>query len=137
MTTRLFSVAAATVAEEIVDLLTTKRHDYGPSNLADFGVYGILIRMSDKFHRLKTLMASGEDPLNESIADTWMDIAGYAILALMIERHGVDGFVNLKTEYRPAQKPAAEPDLPMPAPDPMYTPGVDEDRFRTEFVEDN
>ncbi len=47
---------------------------------------GILVRLSDKFMRLISLMAPGESPavLNESVADTVRDMHNYLDYALML-----------------------------------------------------
>lgn len=74
------------VANQIVALLDKKRHDYGENNIRKFGSYGILIRVSDKVERLINLTKK-EEPLNESVEETWRDIAGYAILALVELEH--------------------------------------------------
>lgn len=73
------------IAEEIADLLDSKRAAYGTENIRKFGEYGVLVRVSDKVERLITLTRKGLDGLNdESLEDTWRDLAGYAILALML-----------------------------------------------------
>jgi len=71
-------------AKNIAELLIKKQHDYGKQNILDFGEYGILVRSNDKFARLKNLYNNKKSPQNESIRDNWLDIAGYAILALML-----------------------------------------------------
>jgi len=79
-----FNDAALFVAEEIADLITAKQKDYGHSNITDFGEYGVLVRLNDKVARLKNLLTQKKEPANEPIVDTWRDIAGYAIIALML-----------------------------------------------------
>lgn len=63
-------------------LLLAKHHDYGENNLKKHGLFGILVRLSDKFSRLEHIQAG--NMVNETSQDTWMDIAGYAIQALVI-----------------------------------------------------
>jgi hypothetical protein len=71
-------------------LYAEKNHDYGDSFAKirqEFGDKVILIRLSDKLERLKTLLGkedAGETP--ESVDDTLMDMANYCILEL-IERY--------------------------------------------------
>lgn len=69
--------------EAISDLLRRKHHDYGEENLHLFGEFGILVRSSDKIARLKNLM---DKPalVNENRDETWRDLAGYAIQALIL-----------------------------------------------------
>lgn len=75
-------------ATNIAKLLSSKNKDYGPGNIAEFGRLGILVRLSDKIERLKNLYSRGIlSPQHEAIEDTLKDIAGYAIIGLMIE-HG-------------------------------------------------
>ena len=71
-------------ANTIADLLVKKQADYGKQNITDFGLLGVLVRANDKINRLKTLTAKWTPPENESIRDSWADLAGYALLALML-----------------------------------------------------
>lgn len=76
------------VADEISTLLDQKRADYGTENIKKFGSYGVLVRVSDKVERLINL-SKKQGPVNfERVEDTWKDIAGYAILALIELREG-------------------------------------------------
>jgi ribosomal protein S27AE len=76
----------------VENLLLEKHHDYGEDNLSEFGVYGILVRVTDKVARLKNLIdkqASGTgvpEVSSENIEDTWRDLAGYALQALIMSR---------------------------------------------------
>jgi hypothetical protein len=71
---------------DMVQLFDKKQHDYGPGNIADFGEFGVLVRVNDKFNRLRNLITKKRDAANESIDDTWMDISVYAVIALLL-RH--------------------------------------------------
>jgi hypothetical protein len=72
----------------IVATLLRKNRDYGGSAFeppvlmpAAGADAGILVRMSDKIHRLKRLLGGATQfVLNESLVDTFKDLAGYAIL---------------------------------------------------------
>ncbi len=68
----------------VEDLLMRKHHDYGEDNLNIFGEYGVLVRVSDKVARLKNLIEVEGQVGDESRADTWRDLAGYAIQALIM-----------------------------------------------------
>jgi hypothetical protein len=63
-----------------------KRQDYGSGNISAFGEFGVIVRLNDKMERLKNLnkMPSVK---NESIEDTYQDIANYAVIALLIRRN--------------------------------------------------
>ena len=76
------------IALEIAELLDQKRQDYGTENIKKFGSYGVLVRVSDKVERLINLSKRNDTPNFESIEDSWRDIAGYAILALIELREG-------------------------------------------------
>lgn len=78
-----------TVAHEITQLLERKQNDYGTNNISKFGTKGVLVRVSDKVERLINLTwENDKEPNFESVEDTWKDIAGYAILALIELREG-------------------------------------------------
>lgn len=62
-----------------------KQYDYGPGNIASFGNIGVLVRLNDKIERLKNLMLNSKEVNNESIYDTWLDIANYGLIGLMCE----------------------------------------------------
>ena len=83
-----FEHAADDAFADCMNLLVKKQRDYGPGNILAFGELGILVRLNDKIERLKHLQATGKlnEPANESVTDTWMDIASYAIIALMLRR---------------------------------------------------
>lgn len=76
----------AMIVKEIFEVFKAKQHDYGPNNIALLRDQGVLTRVTDKFMRLHTLYKSGAEPSNESLEDTWLDIADYAVIALMCIR---------------------------------------------------
>ena len=68
------------------EILCYKHKRYGTQNLIKRGEYGILVRLDDKISRAENLIVSEENDIVESLADTFLDIAGYAIQAIgMIE----------------------------------------------------
>lgn len=70
--------------DRVVDTLVSKQHDYGHSNITAFGLEGIVVRLSDKIARLGNLVKRSTEPLNESAADTVMDIIGYCVIGIML-----------------------------------------------------
>lgn len=75
------------LCDKIHSLYKKKNHDYGDSfgrSFLDYGPIAGLIRMEDKFNRLKTLVrGAGQEVKDESIMDTLMDLANYAIMTLL------------------------------------------------------
>jgi hypothetical protein len=85
---------------ELSEMLMRKHLDYGSKNLERFGLYGILIRMSDKMERLFNLQQLRRDPeVEETIEDTLDDIAGYAIQARLLLKNELSLPVKQKSEH--------------------------------------
>lgn len=74
------------VTAELLQMFIKKHRDYGKGNILDTGELGIAFRTSDKLNRLKHLLANNKDPANESIEETWIDIAVYAVIAVLYKR---------------------------------------------------
>lgn len=73
------------VLAEIKETLIKKNHDYGDSFAKQYKKYGLtsyLIRDEDKTLRLESLQTK-DALVDESVRDTVLDKAGYAILALV------------------------------------------------------
>lgn len=82
-----FQDAVTDEVTELVDLLIRKQLDYGPNAISRFGLDGIVVRMSDKLERLINLQQLKSDPeVDESIEDTLRDLAGYAVLGLLVQK---------------------------------------------------
>ena len=84
-----FSITVGTIASEIATLIVQKQMDYGSKNISNApggAMNGLIVRMHDKIARWTHLFSKKESPKNESIEDTLKDIAGYAIIALMVLR---------------------------------------------------
>lgn len=76
------------IALENAILMDRKQKDYGSRNISGFGVFGVVVRMNDKFERVKNLFNKHRKrAVNESIVDSFRDISNYAIIALMLESH--------------------------------------------------
>ncbi|MBD1871930.1 DUF4406 domain-containing protein [Nodosilinea sp. FACHB-131] len=72
----------------------SKNMDYSPANILGTGEVGTVVRLWDKIARLMNLMgfqlqvqpgtySSPKDPKHESVNDTLMDAANYAVIALL------------------------------------------------------
>ena len=64
-----------------LQLFDMKQRDYGENNISKCGEFGVLVRASDKLERLTTLLDSGRLPSNESVEDSWQDLALYSTIA--------------------------------------------------------
>lgn len=78
------------ICKMLNDTYARKNADYGDSFGASYGEYGMmmpLIRLDDKLNRIKALVRNKENAQvrEESIDDTLLDLANYAIMTL-IER---------------------------------------------------
>lgn len=72
--------------KEAFKLFRRKHRDYGPGNLARFGVLGLIVRMSDKQARLERLIQNDGKNLvaDESMRDTFLDLLNYAAAAIVM-----------------------------------------------------
>lgn len=78
----------ADICEELNEIYARKNHDYGDSfgkGYAEYGIVMAVIRLEDKLNRLKSLIKAEALVKDESINDTLMDLANYAIMTV-IER---------------------------------------------------
>lgn len=76
-------------ARELVALLLKKHKDYGPTNIGDAPggpLNGLRVRMFDKIARINHLVDNDASPENESLEDSFKDLANYAIIALLVQR---------------------------------------------------
>lgn len=72
--------------EDLYNLLCRKQHDYGHKNIDNFGLIGIAVRMCDKIARAENLRSKDTNAVrNETVIDTYEDIVGYAVIALMLD----------------------------------------------------
>ena len=71
---------------QLAEILQEKNHAYGDSftkSVDEDGLLVLKIRLGDKFNRVSSLIKKGELKENdESLEDTLLDMAGYAILEL-------------------------------------------------------
>lgn len=74
------------ICDGLNKLYEDKNHDYGDSVHDTYNKYGItsfLVRMEDKLNRARTLTKTDRKVKNEKIEDTLLDLANYAILAVI------------------------------------------------------
>ena len=83
------------ICDEINDLYRRKNADYGDSfhkTFVEEGMAMARIRLSDKLERFKRLTKSGQQNVkDESIRDTLIDLANYAIMTILEMESGANG----------------------------------------------
>ena len=86
------------ILNEIRVIMVRKDQDYGPLNIAlapGGAMNGLLVRMHDKMARLENLYyKSNNTPNYESLEDTFIDLANYAIIGLLVQRGQWEGVVR-------------------------------------------
>ena len=76
-----------TITNDLAALLIAKQGDYGAGNINNAhggAINGLLVRMGDKYERIKHLVGNHIDPANEPLIDSFKDLANYSIIALMV-----------------------------------------------------
>ena len=85
-----------TIQKEMLYLFCEKQLDYGPTNIGmgkskvktyedvRLSSMGLGTRLNDKISRFLNLAMENKKPNNESIDDTLIDIANYAVMALIV-----------------------------------------------------
>ncbi len=76
------------LCKKLNDIYAKKNHDYGDSfhdTFVEEGMAMARIRLSDKLSRFKKLTREGmeQEVMDESIVDTLMDLANYAIMTVL------------------------------------------------------
>jgi hypothetical protein len=77
------------VVQDNVSMLLSKHRDYGPRNISQSpggALNGLRVRMHDKLARINHLLDSGAEPENESLIDSFLDLANYAVIAQLVIR---------------------------------------------------
>jgi hypothetical protein len=83
--------------QTLAELLIKKQRDYGPKNISQSPggpINGLRVRMYDKLARINNLYETGATPENESLRDSFMDIANYGIIAMMVLDGQWEGVTN-------------------------------------------
>lgn len=74
------------ITQKMLFTFIKKNKDYGKDNILDTGELGIIFRVNDKIRRLQNLEQTQKNPENESVDDAWLDIAVYAVIAIMFRK---------------------------------------------------
>lgn len=83
------------ITKDMTELYERKNKDYGNSfdkTLNEFGIVAGLIRLNDKMNRIKSIYNKDVSVKDESLEDTLIDLANYAVMTLM--------WINNKNELR-------------------------------------
>ena len=87
------------IQKEMYEMFARKHLDYGLNNIAlggdltnpedkKFSLTGLCIRLTDKISRLKNLLINGKNFVEgEGMEDTFIDIANYGIIGLLVGRN--------------------------------------------------
>lgn len=103
------------VMEKAGKLCRRKNLDYGPGNISQAGLLGIVVRMGDKYQRLLNLTSKSRLTLtdspaeangkmydiaaNESVEDSLLDLMNYCAIALLwLQGHWGKGHFELFSE---------------------------------------
>ena len=82
------------IVAKMTEVYKDKNSDYGDSFHKLYERYGLqsaVIRLYDKMYRIENLVTSANKVKNESVKDTLMDLANYAIMTIMeIDKNGCD-----------------------------------------------
>ena len=79
------------ICEKLNKIYEKKNHDYGDSfgeTYNELGIISCVTRMNDKMNRLKTLVKTDNQVEDESISDTLLDLANYAVMTYMCLQKG-------------------------------------------------
>lgn len=105
----------AEICTALNDLYQRKNHDYGDSFGKSYEEYGMTmacIRLEDKLNRLKSLCRQEALVQDESLEDTLMDLANYAIMTL-VERKRSKAIADYWLEEMKKPEPEAIPEEEM------------------------
>lgn len=92
------------ICEKLNSVYEKKNHDYGDSFgklYEDVGIISAVTRLYDKMCRLKSLSVKKQEVKDESIVDTLMDMANYAIMSIIeIESENERNSVSAKHQIQ-------------------------------------
>lgn len=86
------------IQDEMYEMFASKHMDYGLNNISlggdltkqsdkNFSLTGLAIRLTDKISRLRNLLINGRNFVKgEGMEDTFIDIANYGIIGMLVGR---------------------------------------------------
>jgi Nucleotide modification associated domain 1 len=84
-------ISHESICKELNNIYKAKNADYGNSfseSYQEWGIISAVVRMDDKMRRLKQLVKHDRQVKAESMEDTLLDMANYAIMTLQELRRG-------------------------------------------------
>jgi len=93
--------------DEARELFARKNADYGDA-FADYGIVGVMVRMGDKIARISSLASKDAETTSESVADTYIDLYNYSIMALMLVGDELSESDDLRAQQRTLALRASE-----------------------------
>ena len=87
------------IQKEMYETFAAKHMDYGLQNISlggdlnktldkNFSLTGLAIRLTDKISRLRNLLTNGKNYVKgEAMEDTFLDVANYGIIGLLVGRN--------------------------------------------------
>lgn len=103
--------------KHLVSVYEAKNSDYGNSFeecCNKFGLVSAVVRMNDKINRINSLYDKKDMKVNESLVDTLLDLANYAVMtAVWMNNNDVshDGVRNSQQDASPKSSPCNAKDL--------------------------
>jgi len=77
------------ITKKMAETYAAKNHDYGNAfgkSYNEFGIISAVVRMNDKMERIKSLAKMPHEQMqvkDESLQDTLLDLANYAVMTLV------------------------------------------------------
>lgn len=99
------------VFAEAINILIGRHADYGPGNIANAypdPLTALIVRMGDKTERIKHLLSKGGGTYGERMRDSWIDLANYALIGVMVQDGTWPG-ISARNQLKPLSKENNEP----------------------------
>ena len=74
------------ITDEMANLYDRKNSDYGNSfdrSIDQFGLVASAVRLGDRYNRFSQLINANQQVKDESIRDTLIDLANYAVMTIL------------------------------------------------------
>jgi hypothetical protein len=86
------------MTDEMYKVFCAKMYDYGANNIAlgrdltdehnkKLSLMGIWFRSNDKMARIENLLQRKDDAANESLEDSYLDLANYSVIASIVRKN--------------------------------------------------